>query len=72
MLLSMGISLPRIYLIISTSGVGDKSADCVHCARGRERERTPAGEETLNESSVWEQGASAKPVWRQSMEISQR
>lgn len=63
------LSMLRIYLIISRSGGEDKSADCVHCGA------FSAGGERLKweqPGSVWEWVSSAKPVWRQSMEISQR
>lgn len=74
------LSMPCIYLIISRSGGGgeDKSADCVHCGAFFLQPgggKWGGGGAVLNESSpaaVWERVSSAKPVWRQSMEISQR
>lgn len=72
------LSMPCIYLIISRSGGGleikaltafivERFSCSLAAAWG--------GLGVLNESSaaaVWERVSSAKPVWRQSMEISQR
>lgn len=63
------LSVLCIYLIISRSGGGEIKALTASIVEpflqaGRLKPEQPA--------SVWEWLSSAKPVWRQSMEISQR